>query len=168
MTEDKRIQTAPAAVKADVWAYFGFKVKEGSYELDKSHAVCKLCNARVKYSGNTTNFASTCGETPWQGSNTSRTSLSRSCTEVSQSDGAGLAQLSRGSRFDMRRLDFEGHWIICNSYSTSHRWPVEPQVTCTANPSHAWQSYGGTHSSVTEWGSDWMGIGWKRPHHCYR
>ena len=57
MTEDERIQTAPAAFKADVWAYFGFKEKEGSYELDKSHAVCKLCNARVKYSGNTTNLA---------------------------------------------------------------------------------------------------------------
>ena len=56
MTEDERIQTAPAAFKADVWAYFGFKAKEGSYELDKSHVVCKLCNTRIKYSGNTTNL----------------------------------------------------------------------------------------------------------------
>ena len=58
MTEDERIQPAPAAFKADVWAYFGFKTREGSNDFDKSHAVCKLCNARVKFSGNTTNLRS--------------------------------------------------------------------------------------------------------------
>ncbi|XP_073689509.1 uncharacterized protein [Garra rufa] len=58
MTEDERIQPAQAAFKADVWAYFGFKTKEGSCDFDKSHAICKLCNARVKYSGNTTNQSS--------------------------------------------------------------------------------------------------------------
>ncbi|XP_073701142.1 E3 SUMO-protein ligase ZBED1-like [Garra rufa] len=58
MTEDERIQPAPAAFKVDVWAYFGFKTKEGSCDFDKSHAICKLCNARVKYSGNTTNLRS--------------------------------------------------------------------------------------------------------------
>ena len=58
MTEDERIQPAPAAFKADVWAYFGFKTREGCNDFAKSHAVCKLCNARVKFSGNTTNLRS--------------------------------------------------------------------------------------------------------------
>lgn len=56
MTEEERIQPAPAAFKADVWTYFGFRTKEGSKDYDKSYAVCKICTARVKYSGNTTNL----------------------------------------------------------------------------------------------------------------
>ncbi|CAI5660053.1 unnamed protein product, partial [Oreochromis niloticus] len=56
MTEEERIQPAPAAFKADVWTYFGFRTKEGGKDYDKSYAVCKICTARVKYSGNTTNL----------------------------------------------------------------------------------------------------------------
>ncbi|XP_039895251.1 E3 SUMO-protein ligase ZBED1-like isoform X2 [Simochromis diagramma] len=56
MTEEERIQPAPTAFKADVWTYFGFRTKEGSKDYDKSYAVCKICTARVKYSGNTTNL----------------------------------------------------------------------------------------------------------------
>uniref|UniRef100_A0AAZ1Y5E7 BED-type domain-containing protein n=1 Tax=Oreochromis aureus TaxID=47969 RepID=A0AAZ1Y5E7_OREAU len=56
MTEEERIQPAPAAFKADVWTYFGFRTKEGSKDYVKSYAVCKICTARVKYSGNTANL----------------------------------------------------------------------------------------------------------------
>ena len=58
MTEDERIQPSPTAFKSDVWSYFDFKTKDGRYDFDKSHAVCKLSNARVKYSGNSTNLRS--------------------------------------------------------------------------------------------------------------
>ena len=64
MTEDERIWPAPAAFKADVWAYFGFRTKEGSSDIDKSHAVCKICTARVKYCGNTTNLQAHVNEKP--------------------------------------------------------------------------------------------------------
>ncbi|XP_061108746.1 E3 SUMO-protein ligase ZBED1-like isoform X2 [Conger conger] len=57
MAEAQQIKPAPAAFKADVWTHFGFhEEKEGSKEVDKSHAICKLCHARVKYCGNTTNL----------------------------------------------------------------------------------------------------------------
>lgn len=63
MAEDRgtTLQPAPAAFKANVWTHFGFKTKEGSKDFDKSHAVCKLCNARVKHD----KFASI-SEAPWQ------------------------------------------------------------------------------------------------------
>lgn len=56
MAELKRIRPAPAAYKAEVCAHFGSHNTEGTKEIDKSHAVCKMCNAKIKYSGNTTNL----------------------------------------------------------------------------------------------------------------
>ncbi|XP_013885882.1 zinc finger BED domain-containing protein 1 [Austrofundulus limnaeus] len=57
MAKSETVRPAPAAFKAAVWTHFGFQNKEGSTtEFDKAHAVCKICNARVKYSGNTTNL----------------------------------------------------------------------------------------------------------------
>ncbi|KAF0029349.1 hypothetical protein F2P81_018454 [Scophthalmus maximus] len=50
------IRAAPSKYKADVWVHFGFKNKPGSMDLDKANAICKLCHAAVKYSGNTTNL----------------------------------------------------------------------------------------------------------------
>lgn len=50
------INPAPSCLKADVWEHFGFKKKKESDDLDKSIAVCKLCDTNVKYSGNTTNL----------------------------------------------------------------------------------------------------------------
>ncbi|XP_041862941.1 E3 SUMO-protein ligase ZBED1-like [Melanotaenia boesemani] len=48
---------APSSLKADVWLYFGFKPSESNIEeLDKTKAVCKLCDIEVKYCGNTTNL----------------------------------------------------------------------------------------------------------------
>lgn len=47
---------APSGLKADVWKHFGFKTYEGRKELDKTNAICKLCQMQVKYSGNTTNL----------------------------------------------------------------------------------------------------------------
>lgn len=49
------VNPAPSSLKAGVWEHFGFKNKP-SGELDRSTAVCKLCNTNVKYSGNTTNL----------------------------------------------------------------------------------------------------------------
>lgn len=55
--EDETIVPAPASVyKAEVWRHFGFRYRQGTKEIDKSHAVCKMCNANVKYSKNTTNL----------------------------------------------------------------------------------------------------------------
>ncbi|XP_034050992.1 zinc finger BED domain-containing protein 1-like [Thalassophryne amazonica] len=47
---------SPPGMKADVWQYFGFKRYEDKDELDRTKAVCKLCQIEVKYSGNTTNL----------------------------------------------------------------------------------------------------------------
>ncbi|XP_051990723.1 E3 SUMO-protein ligase ZBED1-like isoform X2 [Xyrauchen texanus] len=52
----EKITAAPSKYKADVWVHFGFKNKLGSIELDKTNAICKLCHAAIKYSGNTTNL----------------------------------------------------------------------------------------------------------------
>uniref|UniRef100_A0A8C4SQW8 BED-type domain-containing protein n=1 Tax=Erpetoichthys calabaricus TaxID=27687 RepID=A0A8C4SQW8_ERPCA len=43
---EKNIQPAPSSFKADVWAHFGF------YNI----VICKLCKAKIKYFGNTTNL----------------------------------------------------------------------------------------------------------------
>lgn len=51
-----RILQAPSSLKADVWTYFGFKANENSQGMDKTSAICKYCNAAVRYSGNTTNL----------------------------------------------------------------------------------------------------------------
>lgn len=47
---------APSPYKANVWVHFGLRNKPGSKEQDKENAICKLCHAAVKYSGNTTNL----------------------------------------------------------------------------------------------------------------
>ncbi|KAL2079757.1 hypothetical protein ACEWY4_011180 [Coilia grayii] len=47
---------SPPGLKADVWQHFGFKSYEDREELDKTKAICKLCQIEVKYSGNTTNL----------------------------------------------------------------------------------------------------------------
>lgn len=41
MGESKRIRSAPAVYKTQVWAHFGLKNKEGTKEIDKSHADAK-------------------------------------------------------------------------------------------------------------------------------
>lgn len=56
MAECEHMTPAPAAYKAEVWRHFGFLHKVGCAEIDKTHAVCKMCRARIKYSGNTTNL----------------------------------------------------------------------------------------------------------------
>lgn len=48
---------APTSLVADVWCYFRFKPHdEKGKELDKTKAVCKLCNMEIKYCCNTTNL----------------------------------------------------------------------------------------------------------------
>ncbi|XP_034047686.1 zinc finger BED domain-containing protein 1-like [Thalassophryne amazonica] len=47
---------SPPGMKADVWQYFRFKRYEDKDELDRTKAVCELCQIEVKYSGNTTNL----------------------------------------------------------------------------------------------------------------
>ncbi|XP_060798149.1 E3 SUMO-protein ligase ZBED1-like isoform X2 [Neoarius graeffei] len=41
-------------LKSKVWKSFGFLKKGG--KLDKSHAICRLCRATIKYTGSTTNL----------------------------------------------------------------------------------------------------------------
>uniref|UniRef100_A0A8C1U7M1 BED-type domain-containing protein n=1 Tax=Cyprinus carpio TaxID=7962 RepID=A0A8C1U7M1_CYPCA len=53
---EPHVRPAPAAFRAEVWKHFGFQCKEGTTDIDRSHAVCKLCQGKVKYSGNTTNL----------------------------------------------------------------------------------------------------------------
>lgn len=50
------IKNAPSFLKADIWAHFGFYEVTGKHELDKTHAVCKVCHTKIKYFGNTTNL----------------------------------------------------------------------------------------------------------------
>lgn len=51
-----KIASDPSQYKAGVWVHFGFKNKPGSMDLDNTNAICKLCHAAIKYSGNTTNL----------------------------------------------------------------------------------------------------------------
>ncbi|KAF3861204.1 hypothetical protein F7725_001459 [Dissostichus mawsoni] len=51
------IKNAPSVLKADIWTHYGFYELKGKNELDKSHAVCKVCHTKIKYlGGNTTNL----------------------------------------------------------------------------------------------------------------
>ncbi|ROL48291.1 Zinc finger BED domain-containing protein 1 [Anabarilius grahami] len=54
---DKRIFPPPTKVKSKIWENFGFYAKPDSQTLDMSHAICKNCKIKVKYSGNTTNLS---------------------------------------------------------------------------------------------------------------
>ena len=54
----REIRKAPSNLKVDVWKHFGFYNVDGGSELDKSHVICKLCPAKIKYFGNTTNMRS--------------------------------------------------------------------------------------------------------------
>ena len=40
--------------KSKVWQHFGFTKKDGKF--DKTHAICKICRAAIKYTGSTTNL----------------------------------------------------------------------------------------------------------------
>lgn len=56
-TPERAIKNAPTTLKADIWAHFGFYQQHGKPDLDKTHAVCKSCHAKIKYAGgNTTNM----------------------------------------------------------------------------------------------------------------
>ncbi len=51
------IRKAPATLKADIWAHFGFYEQPGKHDLEKTHDVCKSCHAQIKYAvGNSTNL----------------------------------------------------------------------------------------------------------------
>ncbi|KAK1898959.1 Zinc finger BED domain containing protein 1 [Dissostichus eleginoides] len=51
------IKNVPSVLKADIWTHYGFYELKGKNELDKSHAVCKVCHTKIKYlGGNTTNL----------------------------------------------------------------------------------------------------------------
>lgn len=57
-SEDYIKLTKPLGSKSGVWETFGLPVYEnnGARSTDKSKVVCKLCNAHLKYNGNTTNM----------------------------------------------------------------------------------------------------------------
>ncbi|KAK0147119.1 Zinc finger BED domain-containing protein 1 [Merluccius polli] len=50
----RKIFNASGRQKSKVWKVFGFYKKEG--KLDRSHAICKLCQASLTYTGSTTNL----------------------------------------------------------------------------------------------------------------
>lgn len=52
----KPILPNPANHKSAVWNHFGYHMDDDNECLDKTHTVCRLCHARIKYSGNTTNM----------------------------------------------------------------------------------------------------------------
>ena len=49
---------SPIGSKSAVWENFGMPVYEsnGVRRQDKEHVICKLCDAALKYTGNTTNM----------------------------------------------------------------------------------------------------------------
>ncbi|XP_073681633.1 E3 SUMO-protein ligase ZBED1-like [Garra rufa] len=51
-----KLQPAPSNLKSTVWQHFGFCEDEEKGVVDKSHTVCKICRAKFKYFGNTTNM----------------------------------------------------------------------------------------------------------------
>lgn len=50
-----KLRPAPSHLKSDVWQHFGFS-EDTEGVVDKSHTVCKVCSAKFKYFGNTTNI----------------------------------------------------------------------------------------------------------------
>jgi len=42
--------------KSPVWAHFGFQLGDDGKVADEKHVVCKICQAKVGYSRNTTNL----------------------------------------------------------------------------------------------------------------
>ncbi|XP_051799781.1 focadhesin isoform X3 [Acanthochromis polyacanthus] len=46
----------PESLKADIWNYFRFRNDDSRKELDRSKAICKICQMEVKFCGNTTNL----------------------------------------------------------------------------------------------------------------
>uniref|UniRef100_A0A3B1JBH7 BED-type domain-containing protein n=1 Tax=Astyanax mexicanus TaxID=7994 RepID=A0A3B1JBH7_ASTMX len=55
--EEKEIQPAPRTLKATIWKHFGFYRQPGPGKkgLDMTYAICRDCNGKVKYFGNTSN-----------------------------------------------------------------------------------------------------------------
>lgn len=42
--------------KSDIWTHFGFRKGWKTSEIDRTVAICKLCDAEVKHAGGTTNL----------------------------------------------------------------------------------------------------------------
>ncbi|XP_048857122.1 E3 SUMO-protein ligase ZBED1-like isoform X2 [Brienomyrus brachyistius] len=51
-----KLHPAPSNLKSTVWQHFGFCEDKEKGVVDKSHTVCKVCRAKFKYFGNTTNM----------------------------------------------------------------------------------------------------------------
>lgn len=54
MAEAEQLHQPTNKYKSSVWKHFGFNKKDGN--LDKTHAVCKICRGTIKYSGGMTNL----------------------------------------------------------------------------------------------------------------
>lgn len=52
--EPRKIFNASVRQKSKVWTVFGFYKTDG--KLDRSHAICKLCRASLRYTGSTTDL----------------------------------------------------------------------------------------------------------------
>ena len=55
---EKQIKNPPARFHSKVWKHFGFYQNDDGKTLDKTHAICKHCRYKVKYSSNTSNLQS--------------------------------------------------------------------------------------------------------------
>ncbi len=55
-SDNKALLKTPDSLKSDIRQHFGFRNSLGTNVLDKSKAICKLCQLEVKYCGNTTNL----------------------------------------------------------------------------------------------------------------
>lgn len=54
-TNQPTLHPAPSGLKASVWIHFGFHGRSSKH-VDRTHAVCRHCHAKLKYCGNTSNM----------------------------------------------------------------------------------------------------------------
>ena len=84
---DEELYVPKACNKSKVWQNFGFAKKDG--KLDKTHAICKICRAAIKYTGSTTNLGTHLkrrhGETSASSSDSSMATVAASTSTPAQS-----------------------------------------------------------------------------------
>ena len=55
--EQRVIVDFPGRHRSAVWNHFGFYQAANKVDVDKRYAICRICYAQIKYSGNTTNMS---------------------------------------------------------------------------------------------------------------
>ena len=79
--------------KSKVWQHFGFTKKDGKF--DKTHAICKICRAAIKYTGSTTNLGTHLkrrhGDTSASSSNSAMATVASSTSTPSKQTEQSIA-----------------------------------------------------------------------------